>query len=99
WLAKAQGQTVTPNNPQAKTNALNTAIQSLKQAADRAGQLANADSDAKFRRGEILLELADTHLMTNQNREAIGVYEQIINEKALPERAEENAQRLASAHH
>src|SRR5262249_162901 len=61
WLAKAQAQNFDPNNPQAKTNAFNTAIQTLKQAADRAGQMANADPDAKLRRGEILLELADTH--------------------------------------
>jgi cellulose synthase operon protein C len=99
WLAKAQALNFDPNNPQAKVTALNTAIQTLKQAADRAGQMVNADPDAKFRRGEILLELADTQLTANQNREAIGVYEQIINEKVLPDRAEEIAQRLASAYH
>jgi TolA-binding protein len=99
WLAKAQAQNFDPNNAQAKVTALNTSIQTLKQAADRAGQMVNADPDAKFRRGEILLELADTQLTVNQNREAIAVYEQIINDKVLPDRLEEVTQRLASAYH
>lgn len=99
WLGKAQAQAFDPNNPQAKTNAINTAIGTLRQAADRAGQMANSDPDAKGRRALILLELADTMPTAGQHREAAGVYEQLLNEKLLPGRMEEITQRLAAAWH
>lgn len=99
WLGKAQASHFDPNNPQAKTNALNTGMNTLRQAADKANQLANADPDAKVRRAEILLELADTQQAANQNREAAGVYEQLLNEKNLTSRTEELVQRMAAAWH
>jgi TolA-binding protein len=99
WLGTAQALHFDPNNPQAKTNALNTAMATLKQAAERATQLSAADPEAKTRRAEILLELADTQQSAGQHKEAAGLYEQLLNEKMLPQRAEELTQRLASAWH
>lgn len=97
WLGKAQALNFDPNNPQAKTNALNTAINTLKQAADRAGQMANSDPEAKIRRAEIQLELADIQQSAGQNREAAAIYEQLLNEKNLTARSEEMTQRMADA--
>ena len=99
WLGKAQAANFDPNNPAAKTAALNAAINTIRQAADRAGQMGNADPEAKTRRAEALLELADTQQTAGQNREAAGVYEQLLNEKILTNRAEELTQRLAAAWH
>src|SRR5262249_56427865 len=55
--------------------------------------------EAKTGRGEILLEMADTQQTVKQHREAAGIYQQLLNEKVLPERTEELLQRLATAHH
>ena len=76
------------------------AISLLKDAAFKAGQLAaHGDADAKSRRPEILLEQADAHLTANQGQAAAQVYDQIINEKLLPAKAEELLQRAATAYH
>jgi cellulose synthase operon protein C len=97
WLGKAQALNFDPNNLQARTNALNAAISTLKQAADRAGQMANSDPEARTRRAEIQLELADVQQTAGQNREAATIYEQLLNEKNLASRSEELTQRLADA--
>jgi TolA-binding protein len=102
WLGKAQAGAALaadPANPQARENGLKTAIATLKNAADKANQLAATDADAKTRRGEILLELADTHQHARLYKEAAGLYEQLLNEKILPARTEETTQRLISALH
>jgi len=99
WIGKAQAQAFDPNNPQARTAALGTAIKTLQQAAERASQLAGSDPDAKIRRADILLELADTMQSAGQSREAAGIYEQLQSEKLLPQRAEEIGQRIAAAWH
>jgi tetratricopeptide (TPR) repeat protein len=102
WLGKAQlglAQNVDPNNASARTQAFATAINSLRSGADRAAQLAGADPDAKARRADILLELADAQLTAKQAREAAGTYETIRNEKLLPTRDDEVLQRLVAAYH
>jgi tetratricopeptide (TPR) repeat protein len=99
WTAKAQVAAANPDNPQAYTQALNTAIATLRQAADRANQLAPQDPEAKARRGVIMLELADTLLLNKQARDAANLYQQLFNEKALPKRNEELLQRQATALH
>src|SRR5262249_56884963 len=55
--------------------------------------------EARTRRCEIWSELADTQQLIKQHREATGTYNQILNEKILPERDEEVMQRLATAWH
>ena len=64
-----------------------------------AGQMAGTDPDAKVRRGEILLEVADTQQVLKLNKEAATIYEQVLNEKTLPDRVEELNQRLITALH
>ena len=102
WLGKAQVGTalaIDPMNAPGRDNGLKTAINTLRTAADRAGQMANTDPDAKLRRGEMLLELADTHQQARMYREAVGIYDQLLNEKILPARTEETTQRLIAALH
>jgi len=101
WLGKAQaGQALAADamNVPARENGLRTAMQTLRTAADRAAQQGN-DSDAKARRGEILLELADTQQHAKMFKESAQLYEQILNEKILPLRIEEATQRLITALH
>ena len=102
WLGKAhagRAATADPNNAPQKAQLLNEALGALRQASDRANQLAGSDPSAKGRRAEILLELADTHLTAKQPADAARTYEAILNEKLLPERAEETLDRLVSALH
>ena len=100
WLGKAQaGAAMAVENPQGRDNGLKTALATFKTAVDRAAQLAASDPDAKVRRGEILLETADTQQLAKMYKEAAATYELLRNEKALPLREEEIAQRLITALH
>ena len=103
WLGKAQlgqAQRVDPNNVNGRTQAFTVAINSLREATVKAGQLAGqGDGDAKTRRAEMLLELADAHLTAKQAQQAAQVYDQVANEKLLPSRAEEVLQRSIAAYH
>jgi cellulose synthase operon protein C len=103
WLGKAQlgiAQATDPANPNARTQAFNTALNTLKDASFKSGQLAaQGDAEAKARRPEILLELADAQLIAKQPGAAALVYDQITNEKLLPGKAEEILQRAVTAHH
>lgn len=88
-----------PGNPPAYEQALKTAQNTFRTAADRANQLAAGDPDAKTRRGEILLELADAQQLGKQFGDSVNTYNQILNEKLLPPREEEVVQDLAAAFH
>lgn len=104
WLGKAQVGLALANTDPAKVadreNMFKTAITSLRSAADKAGQMAGqGDNDAKTRRGEMLLELADTQQHAKQYKEAATTYEQLLNEKSLPPRTEEITQRFITALH
>jgi TolA-binding protein len=99
WIAKAQAGAADPANRPALEQALRTSLDTLRKAADRASQAANTDPAAKTRRGEILLEMADTQQLAHQFKEAAGVYNQLLNEKLLPQREEEVMQHLATALH
>lgn len=99
WLGKAQVGSADPANAAAYGQALGTAIQTLRTAADRAAQVVNTDPEAKTRRGEILLEIADTQQLAKQFKEAANTYNQIITEKLLADRDEEVMQRQITALH
>ncbi len=99
WIAKAQAGAGDPANRAAYDQALKTAIDSFRKAAERANQLANTDPGAKTRRGEILLEMADTQQLARQYKEAAATYNQVLNDKLLPAREEEVIQHLATAWH
>ncbi len=100
WLGKAQlgtAQAADPNNPADRTAKLKAAIDTLRKAVDKAGQLAGSDPDARTRRQEMRFELADAMQTAHQFKEAGQVYEQIWNENGLPARREELLQRLGAA--
>jgi TolA-binding protein len=102
WLGKAQvGQALNadPNNPNARTQAFQAAINSLRTAAAKSNELAASDPAAKARKADILLELADAQLLANQPREAANTYVAILGEKLLPTRADEVLQRTIAALH
>jgi TolA-binding protein len=99
WLGKAQVGAADPANASAYAQALGNAIQTLRTAADRANQLANTDPEAKLRRGEILIEIGDTQQLAKQYKDAAGTYNQVVNDKLLPDRDEEILQRQVTALH
>jgi tetratricopeptide (TPR) repeat protein len=102
WLGKAQlgqAQSIDPNNANGRNQAFANAINSLREGANRAGQRASQDADAKARRPQILLELADAQLTAKQAQQAAQLYDQIANEKLLPGKDEEVLQRAIAAHH
>jgi TolA-binding protein len=90
WIARAQagaGAAAAAGPP--REQGLRTAVDTFRQAADRAGGMAANDPRARERRGAILMEMADTQQEAGMHREAAGVYNQILNEKILPKREEE----------
>ncbi|MBX3400377.1 MAG: tetratricopeptide repeat protein [Gemmataceae bacterium] len=102
WLGKAQlgiAAAADPNNAADRDAKYKTAIETLRKAAERAQQLAGqGDADARVRRGDMLLDLADALQTTKQFQPAAQTYEAVWNERLLPERRhEEIVQRLASA--
>jgi TolA-binding protein len=101
WLGKAQAGTAPDPqaNPKGHEQIIQNAIGTLRQAADRAQKRQDQDPEAKSRRADILLEIADQQQQIRQNKEAVNLYNQILGEKLLPEREEEVTQRLAVAQH
>jgi len=99
WLARATIRGADPTQAQPYGQALQNAQNFLRQAIDRAGQLAAQDPQAKARRAEMLLELGDAQQLAKQYKEAATTYQQVLNENQAPERNEEASQRLATALH
>ena len=103
WIGKAQAgvaaQQVDPAKANDRLNGLKTAIATMRAATDKANQLANNDPEARARRGEMFLEIADTLQLAGNPKEAAQALETVLNEKSLPARAEELSQRLIVAHH
>lgn len=99
WLARATMGAADPANPKAVEAAGKQAIVLLGKAADKCNVLGASDSDAKARRGDILLELGDIQLLAHANKDAVATYEKVIAEFSESERAEEALQRQATALH
>jgi TolA-binding protein len=101
WLAKAQAGSAPESsvNQQVHQQTILNALNTFRQAADRAQKMSEKDADARTRRGEILLEMADQMQRIWQNKEAAGVYSQLLNEKILSDRDEEIMQRWTNALH
>jgi TolA-binding protein len=97
WIGRANAGSADAGNPQAAKQALMRAVEAFKVAAAKAGERAQADPEAKKWRGVILLELADTLQQAGQHKDAAGVYDTILNDKALPGRDAEVLQRQADA--
>jgi len=99
WLGKAQlGQALATEvtNPNLRNQRLTAALHTLQEAAKTA---ARGDADANARRAEMLLELADAYLVANQAKQAATLYDELIDTKLLPGKAEEVLQRAIEAHH
>jgi TolA-binding protein len=100
WLAKARvGAAPTDAKNPAREQALRGAVDVFRQAADRAQELSRQDSQAKARRAEILLEMADTMQQARLFKEAVGAYNQLLSQSDLPRRQEEIHLRLIQALH
>lgn len=101
WLGKAQAGAAPDAraNPQGRVQALQAAITTLRQAAERALKIQDQDAEARTRRAQALLEIADVQQQLKQHKEAAAGYTQILNEKLLPERADEVLLRLVAALH
>ncbi|QOV91656.1 tetratricopeptide repeat protein [Humisphaera borealis] len=99
WLAKAQLAAADANNPQAVDAAAKQSIVLMTAAAAKAQQLAATDTNAKGRRSDILMDLADAQIAAKAFTEAAGTYRAVITENAVPERAEEAHQRVCTALH
>jgi TolA-binding protein len=99
WLARAQVGAADPANAQAYAQSLATALENLRLASERAAELAKSDTAAKVRRGDILLDMADTQQLAGQFKEAAATCQKVLAENANPDRAEEALQRLATALH
>jgi TolA-binding protein len=100
WLGKAQaGSAPDPSKVTEHNKALESALATFRQAADRAQALVASDPEAKERRGEILMEMADTHQLLKQTKEATGIYTGLLADKVLPQREEEITQRLVTTLH
>ena len=99
WTARAQVLAADPKNAQAYETVLKAAIATMGQAAESARQKGNTDPAAKARRGDILMELADTQQLLGQYKEAAGVYKQVIAEQTSPDCVEEAMQRQATSLH
>jgi TolA-binding protein len=98
WIAKAQAGAADPAKPPPEYEAaLKAALDTFRRATEKAQGLTNTDPEAKSRRAEILLEMADVQQQARQFKEAAGTYAQLLNEKTLPEREEEITQRQATA--
>ncbi|MBI5758407.1 MAG: tetratricopeptide repeat protein [Planctomycetales bacterium] len=99
WLARAVMGAADVNNAAAVTQSQQAALEHLRIAAERAAALAATDLDAKTRRGDILLERADTQQLIKQFAESIVTYDTVLKENLIPDRADEATQRRCTALH
>ncbi len=99
WFGKAQVGTADPAKPPEYEQVLKAAMDTFRRAAQLSQQMMQADPEAKQRRGEILIELADTQQLAKQYKEAAATYAGVLNEKLVPARDEEVLQRQITALH
>ncbi len=101
WLGKAQAGAAPDAhaNPKGHDQAIQTAVNTLRQAADRAQKRQDQDPEARTRRAEIQVEIGDQLQRIKHHKEAAAQYSQVLTDKALPLREEEVLQRLAVALH
>jgi tetratricopeptide (TPR) repeat protein len=81
WMGRAEAGQVKEAAAPARAAALQAAAATFRQAADRAAQA--ADPEAKFRRGEILVALAETQQAAGQPREAAATLALVVADATL----------------
>ena len=96
WLARAEAGAADPKNAAAWLQAHKNAIETLRRAA---GLVGGNEPAVRGRRGLVLLEMIDVQQAAKMYREAAATCTQILNDKLLPERAQEVLQRQATALH
>jgi TolA-binding protein len=99
WTAKAQLSAGDPNNAQTFAPIAKGAIELLKKASDKAGELGKTDAEAKTRRGQILLDLADAQLLAHLEKDGAATYAKIVEESANTDLAEMAMERQTTALH
>ena len=99
WRARAQVALADPADAKAYGQALSAAADDLRRAADLANRLGGSDPEAKVRRGDILMELADVFQLAGRYPEAAAACQQVRTEKTSPDRLEEALQRQIAALH
>jgi TolA-binding protein len=93
WMAKAQAGKADP----AKPETFRPAIDTFRNAADKANARAGTDPRARHRRGEILAEMAETQQLARLYKDAAATYNTVLNDKLLPAREDEMLLDLATA--
>lgn len=103
WIGKARlglALAADPNNPNDRQAKFQAAIASLREAVQRINP---GDAAVKSLRAQMVLELADALLQTQQAqqaREAAGLYDQLVQEKVLPpHKLQEALERAATAYY
>jgi len=102
WLGKAQFALATgwdAAKPKEREEKLKQAIETLKAALEMTTRLAaqQNDPDAKARKPEMMLELADSLHAVKRYPETLPIYRALWVEKLLPSHGEELLQRYAAA--
>jgi tetratricopeptide (TPR) repeat protein len=97
WLGRIQVAGADPANPAAVEQAAKAAVETIRQGLEKCKAAAQTDPDAKTRKGDITLELADTMQLAKQYKEAIQAYQQVVDEGG--DRTEEAMQRQVTAMH
>lgn len=100
WLGKAQlgqSQAIDTNNKPARQQALQTALTTLRAAADRSTELAGQDPTANDRRVEILVDISDALLAGGQTKEAAEACMTAFKAKPNAAREQEILQRTVAA--
>jgi cellulose synthase operon protein C len=100
WIGRMQRSLAEPTNPGQAQNQYKAALASFTTAHARAQQMAAAgDAAAAARRGEILLDQADTLALLKQFKEAATVYDALAKDASDADRAEIAGEKLAMALH
>jgi tetratricopeptide (TPR) repeat protein len=97
WIGRLQRATVDPANADQQRKQLQGAAATFAKAAEKAAAMGRADPAALARRGDILLDHADTLAQLKQFKEAAPIYEGLANDSSNAERAEIAHERWAMA--
>src|SRR5665213_807013 len=99
WTARAKIAGADPANADAVKQATIAAVDTLRRAAELARTRGATDPEAKVRRVDITIEMADTQQLAKQYKEAAATYQQILTEEPKSDRTEEVMQRRVTALH
>lgn len=95
WSARAQIAAADPANPAAFDQAVKGGIEKLNRSVEKLRAM--NDPNARIRRGDVTLELADAQEKARQYAEAAATYQKVASGNYGPEATEEAMQGLATA--